>query len=732
MDTENRELFAKSIGITGTNIQGGFLASDFNDKFNQQDRHKIYNEMYRSDGIVQMVVNALTTPILALDWTIESENEQLKEEIENILGIKKTRLFPDIKFDNWNFILRNCLISLRHGFVLFEKIWTLSNSKYIIKKLALRHPKTIYRWITDKNEYISHFQIEPTDNNSFLAVEQMDYDDNNYKSGIFLPREKLLYIAFNQEGTDYAGFSILRGAYKHWMYRDTFYRFDGFKQERHSSPTPYIKHSGNISQERQTDYENLLKQMKVDANAFAMFSDDVLELGFLKSEIADTKLLESVNHHKELMVQSILANALLLGSSTASGSRATAGEQLDFFNFFLISIAEQIKEAIENDVIEDYKLKNNYTDEVKLTYSGIQKRDYSGLIQQINDSLSSGGITKDIYVEEKLRQVIGLEMMEDYEKVQKEKQDQEVANQKIAQKKVVEKKMNEVEFVRQLAEFTPEELAMREKIRQSVLAKVDFEKIAEKGSKNDIRLEKIYLDFLSAINNTILEKTKQIADSRDFAKLNDISVPNTQKVAMQKDLEALMNENVEFGKKMMAEWLNVPVESSNKEIKQMIKMKSDLITQKIVSDLIYQAQSVASEFILRDVSKNTIVDAVNQSLISKSETIVNQGKGRLSQEMQTRGQNYQANLNDDQVKGWVWAINQKRIPKDNCAFCRGMRGTITSKYDRVVHQFSPPVHNGCACAWIPIIQADLESDKPIYSDPIDPKIDMKSINNFES
>ena len=74
--------------------------------------------------------------------------------------------------------------------------------------------------------------------------------------------------------------------------------------------------------------------------------------------------------------------------------------------------------------------------------------------------------------------------------------------------------MNEVEFVRQLAEFTPEELAMREKIRQSVLAKVDFDK----------RLAMVEYDEAKVTPTLLTETVTKVADVYKVSGMKTVEV----------------------------------------------------------------------------------------------------------------------------------------------------------------------------------------------------------------
>jgi len=70
-----------------------------------------------------------------------------------------------------------------------------------------------------------------TENGELESVTQRTYKNNNYIE-VTIPKEKLMVFVYRREGDNYLGTSLLRQAYKHWFFRDKYYKIDAVAQER--------------------------------------------------------------------------------------------------------------------------------------------------------------------------------------------------------------------------------------------------------------------------------------------------------------------------------------------------------------------------------------------------------------------------------------------------------------------------------------------------------------------
>jgi hypothetical protein len=350
-------------GAVGTANFAGFIRDlgEYNPILEGRSAFLVYEKMRRSDADVRAALMACKLPIRAADYQIvpgAKENEpgfdlakKIADEVrENLLGgLESPTSTGCWVTQNFETVKENALLSLDFGCAAHEDLWHIDGDKVRLRKLAPRLPYTFYRYHVDE------------DGESLLYLEQYGYRGNNFVN-VLVPAEKIAYFVNDMEGAYFYGRSVLRAAYQHWYMKSQIYRIDAISIERNGLGVPTIKQGPNVSAEDRKSAENWVKQLAAHENTgLSLPNGWEFALTGLSGRVRDPQA--SIQHHSEMIMRSVLANFLTLGS-TQTGSRALGSSMRDFFYLSLEAVSRKIDETISNTSIR--RLVNyNYGDGVR-------------------------------------------------------------------------------------------------------------------------------------------------------------------------------------------------------------------------------------------------------------------------------------------------------------------------------------------------------------------------------
>ena len=346
-------------GAVGTANFAGFIRDlgEYNPILEGRSSFLVYEKMRRSDADVRAALLACKLPIRAADYQIvpglkESDEgfplaKKIADEVrENLLGgLESPTSTGCWVTQNFETVKENALLCLDFGCAAHEDLWHIDGDKVRLRKLAPRLPCTFYRYHVDE------------DGESLLYLEQYGYRGNNFVN-VLVPAEKIAYFVNDMEGAYFYGRSVLRAAYQHWYMKSQIYRIDAISIERNGLGVPTIKQGPNVSAEDRKSAENWVKQLAAHENTgLSLPNGWEFVLTGITGRIRDPQA--SIQHHSEMIMRSVLANFLSLGS-TQSGSRALGNSMRDFFYLSLEAVSQKIDETISNTSIR--RLVNyNYT-----------------------------------------------------------------------------------------------------------------------------------------------------------------------------------------------------------------------------------------------------------------------------------------------------------------------------------------------------------------------------------
>ncbi len=271
---------ATEIGGSGTYFFKGYITAeeysiDLQGKYGLQ----VYDVMRKSDPTIRAILQVCKQPILAANWEIEPASSD-PADIE-VSGRANFEFFNrNIVYSD---VMREGLTFLDFGFFVAEKVLEIAyyNGKPYIgfKKIASRKQRSVLKFMQD-DDTPGVTQILPSGKSG---------------SGIGgstanIPREKLLYVANDQEGENYFGVSLLRYAYKPWKIKDGLQIMNAVALENTAMGVPYIKKGLNnetVDEGELAKVRDRLRQQRANEEAFLEFPGATLSTDGLTSTIQD-------------------------------------------------------------------------------------------------------------------------------------------------------------------------------------------------------------------------------------------------------------------------------------------------------------------------------------------------------------------------------------------------------------------------------------------------------------
>lgn len=384
------------LGGTGTIIVSGILSqADYNPDLSGWKRVDIYDQMRKGDATVRLGLSAIKQPLLSAGWYIKPGKDG-KEDDPYVQFIDE-ELFKNPNFSFTQF-LRQALLFCDYGNSFFEKVWRVrADGKIGWKKFAPRLPKTIWRYTLQDGVTPGITQILPTGGN------------------VEIPQWKLLMFVNEMEGANYEGISLLRAAYKHWYYKDTYYKIDAISSERQGMGVPIIKVPPQADPRDKAKAKVIAKNLRVNEMAYVDLPIG-FTLEYLDMKGKDIKNVhEMVLHHDRQILKAFLAQYLDMGGAGSSGAtKSLSDDQSELFlvaekyiaNIFQEQMNYAIHELIDLNFTGSQAPKP--TEYPTLDPGGIGQVDFAQLSQALMQMVDSGIILSDANLERYVRQTMDL------------------------------------------------------------------------------------------------------------------------------------------------------------------------------------------------------------------------------------------------------------------------------------------------------------------------------------
>lgn len=383
-----------SLGDSGTRMMHGIIMDDYNPQLQGVQALRIYEEMRKSDGTVRALLISLKLPIRRAKWFINPASDSPQDK--KVAEFLEHALFDWLEGMTWDDFISQSLLHLDFGVMLFEKIYTIKThegTEYVtLQKLAPRLPKSILKWELDDGT---------------LGIQQIRQD------GILaqIPASKMVVLINEREGDNWWGISVLRAPYKHFYYKNNYYKIDAIAFERQTIGVPMMEMPAGYTDADERRASTVLQNLRANESSYAVVPTGY-KLSFLDMGAHTTKDPEkAIEHHDKLILLSGLTQFLNLGSSgSTGGSRALSTDHSDLFLKGEEAVANNITDAINKQLIPELVDLNfdGITVYPILDYSGIRKEDVAALGTAYSMLVTAGGLTPTDDDQQYLRGAMGL------------------------------------------------------------------------------------------------------------------------------------------------------------------------------------------------------------------------------------------------------------------------------------------------------------------------------------
>jgi hypothetical protein len=308
-------------------------------------------DMMRNDAQCWGLYLGATSPILRYVWFLDPNecpkrlckmlaadlNLPVGKEaaLESLAGIHVgARLRAQRRF-SWNKHLQLACLALLYGHMYFEQVGDIDEEGYWrLRKLAPRHPRTI-----------QEFAVAP--DGGLVYIKQ-----NESLEVPPLPVDHLVGYVFQQEPGNWVGRSIFRPMYRNYLIKDRLLRVDAIKHERNGVGMPIVEAPPDATDGQIKALDQMAQEFKAgERGGGAVPHGTKFTLQGTIGTIPET--ITSIRFQNEEMARSMLMMFMQLGQ-TETGSRALAGEFIDWFKVAQEVVANWLRDTSTEHIVEDW------------------------------------------------------------------------------------------------------------------------------------------------------------------------------------------------------------------------------------------------------------------------------------------------------------------------------------------------------------------------------------------
>lgn len=413
-------------GYTGTAIYNGHLDVDYQEDWKDlTTRIPLIKQMKWSDSTISGILEAVKAPLKSAKYYIEPASQDADDlEIANFI---KRAVFEELqqgyKFESF---LESALSYLDYGFAVHEKIFKMKDGQVFWDRFAPRIQSSIHNWtITGKPWENGH----PAGITQIVnGTDEVMVDGKAPKTNIVeIPWSKLVILTNKQEGNNFEGESMLRPAYLNWYCKQTLYKVSAISAERFGVGIPYIKHKKGIGGPKIDKLSELVKNIRSNEQAYAVFDTDVEEFGIMTPNGAGVgqNIIELLRLHDRKAYDSVLAGFLNL-TSGEGGSNSLSQDHSAFFLRSLQCIAAKFCSTFDSHIQELVYI--NYPNAKRYPCMKVSDISHQSLLDYVNamaiarEKELTPWIAKD---EDKVREQLKLSALtdQDREEIEEEKEE---------------------------------------------------------------------------------------------------------------------------------------------------------------------------------------------------------------------------------------------------------------------------------------------------------------------
>ncbi len=710
------------LGDSGTRLLHGIITEEYNSQLQGIQGIRVYDEMRKSDGTVRAAVMVTTLPIRRAQWFINPATEDQQDK--DIANFVEHALFDWLEDMTWDDVIRQALLMVSFGVMLFEKVYGVKEhdgKEYVtLQKLAPRLPKSILQWeLPDRT-----FGIQQIRQDGVLAM---------------IPGSKLLIFCNEREGDNWWGNSMLRAAYKHWYYKNNFYKIDAVAYERQGLGVPKITMPQGYTESDEKKATQAMQNLRANENAFLLLPPDYTA-EFMNMGASTTRDPQpSIEHHNKEILQSVLAQFLELGATkSGSGSRALSQDHSDLFLKAEEAIANTLIAVFNKDLIPEL-VDLNFNDVTVypvIDYSGITKVDVAALGTAYSQLVTAGAITPTDDDQQYLRAAMGLppRTQEDIDEAddQEPSMEDQLDHANIEEDGVddpagpandagtVDKAANNAKPKKQTTKQNKTvDTAAKKKAsvkrfddgkgfmswRPLTFAenKVSFQKIQDTMDAMEAGFSDEAKKLLTTAKDSFMAKLHDAIDTGDQKAISDLEI---KFVADYKQLlKDAMKKAYEYGKNNSSTEIGVAVPPNSADSLATMDLMADTIANKTASDLEAKAKLATANAVKQNKNALQTAGLIDQAMEDAIASAVDHTAGIII------SQNINTGRNDVFARnaGGIYALQRSEVLDERtCEFCLSMDGLVVNSDDDWAS--TDVFHENCRGIWVAIMND--ESNPP--------------------
>ena len=354
---------------------GLLSGADFNSDFDGREKYGIFREMLDSDPIIGLGRMLIDGPLVAADWRIESESDELRESVESLLF--------DAGHDQaltWEELILHTQLSVWLGCYLFERVWWRGPDGLDRCYLSPRPPETVWQWSLNGRR--------------LAGVTQEIVDDSGATRYVQIPGEDLVHFVFDQEGNNLEGRSILRPLYGEFISKRESRMWRNIMAERSQGFLGANPTGEGITE---ASRDNVIEALAGFTNHedLHFVGSPGWEIKFLQTVSDGIERCQSIMDYTDRVILQRLLLTHMAQGMMPSGSRSVADTQEKPYWNALGSWANRTRDRIQSGLIAPF-VRDNFgasaVEEVTLRCDNLQTSSVAEEIAPFVDAIARGAI----------------------------------------------------------------------------------------------------------------------------------------------------------------------------------------------------------------------------------------------------------------------------------------------------------------------------------------------------
>jgi len=697
---------APKTGIEIGTSASGTMTSLFANEFFDDSPIKIQDlkAMLDNDGTIQALYNMMVMPILGSSWTIEADDIESDNAIEQAAWVEETLRMPPHKggmSTPFDLVLAQALRAVVEGYAAFEKVLDVVDGKIVFKKIAWRDPTTI--------------SMLQDDRGGFAGLKQRAYIGKEYKE-VEIPLERSFVYTYGKEFHNLKGRSAFTSAYSAY---DKKRRLLYLAEQQAQSDALKLK----VVEGKEGGGQAELNETVEEIDNLGFKATAGVPNGYKVTSLNDSgglNLMPFIEFQNSEMARSVLAMFILLGTgSNSGGSYALSQDQSDFFIQALMSIRNSIASHITSYLISDLYDYNFATPEYgTFKFEDITDSTVDLLTQTFIKIVEKGMLPEDVAVGVVQKMADKLEI------------DVDLLNQ-ATNSPIIPPTPPEVTPTDTPPEPPTPPIAPVNNSRSNLssfssdgwkreLTKaettVNFAGIQNKLNGLEAECQRNIQPIYDQLARGAIAKVDKLIEAGKYDKIDDTIFDQSLKDQYVKLLKDSGMDAYSYGKLGASDELAVKAPQTPKETKNFFADNANAVVSKQLADLTFRIQT--------EISKARRKDQLSKTDLSLSDVIVtlnlifskyySDNAGQTASIAVALGINRGRKDVFESFKDEIYGYQYSAIlDTRTCPTCGKLDGKVLTQaeYDRTT--YDPPIHSGCRCIWVAIMKDEL--DPPTFT-----------------